>query len=197
MTVKEVIEIAKHTVLSQISAKQNDTLIKYCIYLGLAELYRKFNLSIKSEVIQTVQEQNQYDMRNADLTQILAIYDKYGKQLQQAVTINDQDYDYKQLNYRSFLLRKPADGYLVVVYKASPPMIQSDDDVLDIPAEFLTALLDFVAYRCHTTLNKDGQLQEANLHYQRFTVSCAELENAGYKVNLSTASLSVQSKGFI
>jgi hypothetical protein len=198
MTVKELIDLAQNTVLTQLPLGNNThrETIKLCFYLGMLELYKRFNLLIKTEVIHTCEETSVYDLRNTDVNQVLSIYDESGKELTAQNVIGSDNYDYKQLNYRSFLLTHPKDEYLMFVYKASPAMIYSEDDVLDLPSDMICALIDYVAYRGHSTINRDNVV-EANSYYVRFEKDCIELEAQGYKVNLSPAAMPVQFKGFI
>ena len=57
------------------------------------------------------------------------------------------------------------------------------------------ALLTYVAYVGHSTVNRDN-INEASSYYQRFDLACRELEMQGYRVPLNTESLSVQDRGF-
>ena len=51
------------------------------------------------------------------------------------------NYGYKILNYNSILLRKPREGYLYIVYKASPIALKDINDKVDIPDAMLDVLL--------------------------------------------------------
>lgn len=196
MIVKDIVDNAKLTVLSALPVRNQEDTIMFCIYLGLIELYKRFNLSIKTEIIETIEETPVYELRNPDLTQVLDIYSSDGKRLMPASIVDDDSYDYKQLNYRSFLLTKPKNERLMFVYKAAPLMFVDIQDELDLPLDFLAPLLDYVGYRCHSTINKDNS-NEAHNYYTKFEAGCVQLEKQGYKVDLATASLPIQSKGFI
>ena len=64
MNVKDVMDMAKISSLNNLAiAKNDDALVKF-IYLGVSELYRRFNLSIKSETIPINENLNLYELRN-------------------------------------------------------------------------------------------------------------------------------------
>lgn len=195
MKVSEILTLAKSSFLSQIAVKNNDEAILLYISLALTELYDRFNLSIKTEVITTNNATSVYDLRSEDISQVLAVYDSNRKELISASVISDDSYDYKQLNFRTFLLTNPKDEELFFVYKASSPTILNINDNIAIPNAMVIALLNYVAYLGHTGINRDGK-NEADGYLIKFENSCNKLELQGYKINLSTASLSVHSKGF-
>ena len=196
MYVKDVMDMAKISSLNNLAiAKNDDALIKF-IYLGVSELYRRFNLSIKSETVLINENLNLYELRNSDVSLLLSVYDKLGRELKQTDVFNSNDYDYKLLNFRSFLLKKPFNGILFAVYKASPIVFKDSDDIIDLPDAMIDALLTYVAYVGHSTINRDN-INEASAYSQRFDLACRELEMQGYKVPLNSETLALQSKGFV
>ena len=196
MYVKDVMDMAKISSLNNLAiAKNDDALIKF-IYLGVSELYRRFNLSIKSETVLINENLNLYELRNSDVSLLLSVYDKLGRELKQTDVFNSNDYDYKLLNFRSFLLKKPFNGVLFAVYKASPIVFKDSDDIIDLPDAMIGALLTYVAYVGHSTVNRDN-INEASAYSQRFDLACRELEMQGYKVPLNSETLALQSKGFV
>ena len=196
MNVKDVMDMAKISSLNNLAiAKNDDALIKF-IYLGVSELYRRFNLSIRSETVLINENLTLYELRNPDVSLLLNIYDKLGRELKQTDVFNSNDYDYKLLNFRSFLLKKPFNGVLFAVYKASPIVFKDSDDIIDLPDAMMDALLTYVAYVGHSTINRDN-INEASAYSQRFDLACRELEMQGYKVPLNSETLALQSKGFV
>ena len=85
---------------------------------------------------------------------------------------------------------------LFAVYKASPVVFKDGKDVIDLPDSMMDALLTYVAYIGHSTINKDN-INEASAYSQRFDLVCRELEMQGYKVPLNSETLALQSKGFV
>lgn len=196
MYVKDVMDMAKISSLNNLAvAKNDDALIKF-IYLGVSELYRRFNLSIKSETILINENLSLYELRNPDVSLLLSIYDKSGRELKQTDISNSNDYDYKLLNFRSFLLKKPFNGVLFTAYKASPTVFKDSDDIIDLPDTMIDALLTYVAYMGHSTINRDN-VNEASAYSQRFDTACRELEMQGYKIPLHTETLALHAKGFV
>lgn len=195
MKVEEVLELAKIRLDNLIVAENDKALISF-INLGVGELYRRFNLSIKSETIDVNSNLALYELRNDDVQMLLAIYNKMGRELRQSDVLDSMDYDYKIVNYRSFLLRKPFDGYLFTVYKASPIKLVDANDEIDLPESMINTLLTYVAYMANNTINRDNQ-QEASNQYQIFTQQCTELEMQGYKIPLNTETAAIQAKGFV
>ena len=196
MYVKDVMDMAKISSLNNLAiAKNDDALIKF-IYLGVSELYRRFNLSIKSETVLINENLTLYELRNPDVSLLLNVYDKLGRELKQTDVFNSNDYDYKLLNFRSFLLRKPCNGVLFAVYKASPIVFKDSDDIIDLPDAMVGALLTYVAYVGHSTVNRDN-INEASAYNQRFDTACRELEMQGYKIPLHTETLALHTKGFV
>lgn len=178
-----------------VSVSDNEDAIINFINLGVAELYRRFNLKIKSETIVTTNDLALYTLRNDDVELVLYVYDKTGRELRQSDVINSMDYDYKILNYRSILLRHPHEGYIYVVYKASPIKLRDMDDEIDLPSTMLDALLTYVSYVLVGTINSD-QKNESSMFYQMFTRQCDEMVNQGYKISLNSETAAIQAKGF-
>jgi len=195
MKVQELIDLAKIRLQNLQVSNNTDVLISF-INLGMNELYRKFNLSIKSETINVSTDLALYELRNEDVEMLLAIYDKFGRELRQSDVLDSMDYDYKVVNYRSFLLRKPFEGYLYVVYKASPVKLADVNDTVDLPESMVNALLTYIAYMANNTINRDNQQEAAN-QYQIFRDLCTELDMQGFKIPLNTEKVAVQARGFV
>ena len=195
MKVQELIDLAKVRLQNLQVSNNTDVLISF-INLGMNELYRKFNLSIKSETINVSTDLALYELRNEDVEMLLAIYDKFGRELRQSDVLDSMDYDYKVVNYRSFLLRKPFEGYLYAVYKASPVKLVDVNDTVDLPESMVNALLTYIAYMANNTINRDNQQEAAN-QYQIFRDLCTELDMQGFKIPLNTEKVAVQARGFV
>ena len=196
MFVSDITEIAKVTFLNNLAISRNDTALIKFIYLGVSELYRRFNLSVKSETIITSDNLTVYELKNEDVNMLLSVYDRTGRELQQTDITDSLMFEYKLLNYKSFLLRHPSNGLLYAVYKASPKPLSDLTDRIELPDAMMDALLTYVAYVGHSTINKDN-INEASAYSQRFDIACKELEMQGYRINLSTESLALQAKGYI
>ena len=201
MLVQDRLDLAKIKLGNLSLSKKDDVLIKM-IYLGESELYRRFNLAIKTETIRVNSDLSLYELRNSDVELLLSVYNRQGKELIQSDVVDGAIWDYKIINYRSFILNKPFDGVLYSVYKASPILIKDGNDELDLPNSMIDALLLYVAYMAHSTItsfdaSKRGGMTESDLLYQKFLAACNELDMQGYKIPLNTETLSIRAKGYV
>lgn len=194
MTYEQIASMAQKSSLQQITV-DNDTVMDF-IHLGLIELYSRFNLKVETEILRTEPEATVYDLRSADILQVIGIYNHCGRELAPHHIINDDTWDYKQLNYRSFIFREPKSENIMFVYTAAPAYNVDKNAILPLPQAFISALMDYIAYKGHSTINRDNN-NEADTYYARFERSVAVLDGLGYRVNISQATLSVQDKGFI
>lgn len=195
MTVQEILDLTKLRLQNLIVVKDDKALLSF-INLGVSTLYRKFNLSVKSETVMTTGDLALYELRNQDVLLLLGVYDRSGRELQQTDTLGSETYDYKIVNYRSFLLRKPRMGMLYAVYLAAPVPLKDVNDVIDLPDAMLDALLIYITYLAHTGINRDN-VNESSFWYQKFLAACNELEMEGYKIPLNVEMYPVQSRGFV
>ena len=201
MLVQDILDLAKIRLGNLAISKNNNALIKM-IYLGESELFRRFNLSIKSETIRINSNLSLYELRNNDVALLLSVYDREGVELKQSDVIDSRIWDYKIINYKSFILNKPNDGLLYAVYKASPIVLADPNDEIDLPDAMIDALLLYVAYMAHSTItsfdaSKRGGMTESDLLYQKFLSACNELDMQGYKIPLNTETLSIRAKGYV
>lgn len=191
----DIIEIAKLGPLNNLAvAKNNNALIKF-VYLGVSELFRRFNLSIKVETIQTTPELALYELKNKDVSLMIGLYNSYQQEMRQTDTLGGI-HDYKLINYRSFLLAHPKNDLLFALYKGTPAPITSLEDEIDLPDAMMDALITYVSYMGHSTINKDN-INESSAYLKRFDSACMELENQGYKIPLISESINLRLKGFV
>ena len=197
MHVSDIVEIAKITFLNNIAISRNDKALIKFVQLGVSELYRRFNLSIKSETITTSTNLTLYELKNQDVSLLLGVFDRTGRELKETDVMDSRTFEYKMVNYKSFLLRNPFDGLLYAVYKASPSKaLENLEDYIELPDAMMDALLTYVAYIGHSTINKDN-INEASAYLQRFDMACRELDMQGYRIELSSESLSLHAKGYV
>lgn len=203
MFVQDVLDLAKVRLNNVAISRDTSAMIKF-IYLGISELYRIFNLSLKVEVIETNPNLSLYELRNPDVSLLLNVFDIHGRDLKQTDVVDGHHWDMKIINYRSFILNNPINGFLYAVYKASPPVITDTHDELDIPDAMIDALLCYVTYMAYSTvisnttiLGRNSASTEASQYYQSFKVLCQELEMQGYKIPLNAEMLSVLIKGYV
>lgn len=194
MIVKDVIEMLKISSLVNLSVARDDAALIKFVNLGVSELYRRFNLSTKIETVMTNSMLALYELRNPDVSLLLTIYDDRGRELMQTDILNGH-HDYKFINYKTFLVSKPKDGLLFAVYKACSRPLRFPEDWIDLPDVMMEALLSYVAYLGHSTINRDS-MGEASAFAQRFEKNCIDLENQGYKIPINNEAISLMLKGF-
>jgi len=197
MTVSFIINQARTGELRSLSEidKTDEVVVSY-INLGLIELYKRFNVLTKVEVIKTSPVTPVYTLRAMDVNQVVSVYDSDNKELINKRNLEDTDYDIVQINYNTFMLTTPLDEELLFVYKAAPIIVTGTNDEVELPYAMLEALLHYIGYRAHGSVNGNVD-KENNTHYMRFEKSCALLVSEGYEIDTLNISSSVQAKGFV
>ena len=184
------------TRLSNFSINTNRDILLPYLNMGISELYRRFGLSIKEEIVPTCEDKRLYELQNDDVMFLYAIYDQHGHEIPQQDTLDDVGLHYKRVNYRSFLLNEPMEGELFCVYKASPVRIMDDNDEIDIPDPMIDALEGFVTYKVLSIMNND-QVQEASAYRQYYEMMMKDLENQGYGAMADTERFSLHRRGYV
>jgi len=195
MLVSDVMEIAKVSSLHNLAIAKNDKALIKFIYLGVSELYRRFNLSIKVEPININPDLALYELKSKDVSLLLNLYNSKSQELRQTDVLGG-DYDYKIINYKSFMIKYPKNDLVFAIYKATPPKLEHEYDEIELPDAMIDALLTYVAYMGHSTINKDN-INESSAYLKRFDEACMELEMQGYRIPLSNESLDLRAKGYI
>lgn len=196
MLVSDIISIAKYGELQQLSVKEKDEAIISYINMGVLELYKRFKVATKVEIINTLPIVAVYSLMNSDVMRVEEVYDADGKQLLFPSTIGDEEYDIKALGLTTFLLKKPKEESLAFVYTSSPTTLTATTDEVFLPDSMVEALLHYVGYRGHGSI--DGNINgENNTHYMRFEKSCKELSLQGYGEVTDIAKRNVAAKGFV
>lgn len=184
--VQRVFNIIKNITVSQLPISDKEDVIIQAIDLGVIELYNRFNLGLTCTFLDTYENTHAYEIREDNLSYIISIIDSNGKELKQPTVIDDDNYDYKLIGYRTIIFRNPKKEKLTIIYKSSfPNMITSVNDNIDIPLDFINALVDYATYRCHITLNNDN-MNEVDTHNQRFERTCLNLVSNGFKQEITS-----------
>ena len=196
MKVKDVVTLVKDSYLRNLNIKDDQVIINY-IYLALVELNRRFNLSIKSEVVHAYPDLSVYELRESDVDMLLGVYTSDNCELRESDVLNDKDAKFKILNYNSFIYNTDIEEDLVCIYKTSPNNDLTMDSVLYIPNSMLSALGAYVAYLGYSTIGSDVNSQrESDRLYKLYNIASDTLEGNGYRVNISNESLYGQVKGY-
>ena len=195
MKVGQVLKLAAFKIQNLTLSKDTEGMISL-INMGVGDLYRRFNLSLKSETIHTNPTLALYELRNDDVEMLLRLFTREGYELKQSDVIDSREWDYKLVNYRSFLLHKPVDCYLYAVYKASPVELADENDTIDLPEAMLDALLTYITYQAYDTINRDNKNATA-YWYKQYENKCVDLQNMGYKVPINAESMHIAIKGYV
>ncbi len=181
MLISGVIDMARSGELSNLSEDSfTDTKIIGYINLGLIELYKRFQLR-SAEAIVTMESDStlytldptdtrvQMDATALDIMSIQEAYDESGAQL--TINVENDGYGIMTPSFNQVQIPNPAEGEKIgVVYLAGPTFITLPTQTLALPISLLEALLHYVGYRAHGSV--DGNVQaENNTHYQRFEAS--------------------------
>ena len=196
MLVSDIINIAKYGELQQLAVKDDNTAIITYINMGVLELYKRFNIGTKVEIVRTNPLISVYNLVNADIMKVINVYDADGKELVQPSVVDIEDYDLKQIGQSTYLFKEPKNEDIAFVYTSAPEWLTSTTDNVEIPMSMLEALLHYIGYRGHGSL--DGLINtENNTHYMRFDKSCRQLTDTGYGEVTDMSKSTTQSKGFV
>jgi len=207
MIIQDVIEYARAGELSQLAIKEdteeNVADILTYINLGLIELYKRFKLRYEEAIITMSIDKTIYTLDgtdsnveiSSDVSKIVEVYDENGVSLpinseNDPLSVNTPSWNTIQVPY-------PSHGdKLSVVFIAPPVKVISEDDVLAIPDTLLEALLHYIGYRAHGSV--DGAINaENNTHYMRFEASCTRAIKDGLVTSDDLTGMSVEEKGFM
>jgi hypothetical protein len=198
MTLSFVIKQARSGELKSLSTKdKTDSVIVDYVNLAMIALYSKFQLASQEAIIALQDGKVSYktDGSDADVTvdgnpvpvddvsRVLSAYDEKGR-----VGVNDEtdDYSIYTPSYDSVQVPNPeTGGYISIIYKKNPGMIEFEDGVDDastinvpVPLQLMEPLLHYVGYRAHGSI--DGAIDaENNTHLMRFKASCDEIIKLG------------------
>lgn len=93
---------------------------------------------------------------------------------------------------------------LEIVYRANHRILVTDDGDLepesvevDLPYSHLEPLLLFIASRMHTPLGMTNEANAGNNYFQRYELSCQEIESRNLRVDEVSQTDRLHSKGFV
>ena len=184
MTVAEVIELAANSELSNLPVRDDNAAIVGFINLGLIELYKRFPLHIKEQIIDLVDDTEIYNLAS-DCMWLTAAYGEMPEGMEgvNILPINEED-NPRSVNTVSWSqVQIPAnlDGDSIsLIYVASPTLVNAGnlDVELPLPPQMVEPLLHYVGYRAQAAL--DGNIQAENTtHYTRFEQSCQRIKDEG------------------
>ena len=210
MTAIEIIELARNGELKQLSIKSDDNAILGFINLGVLELYKRFPLREAEAIITMREGKTLYKLDGSDPdvsmepdTELLVISGAYVynecDQCAVFMDINNED-DLLGINtptYNTVEIPAPMGDYPVsIIYRVAPPFLTNVNDVVPIPPQLLEALLNYIGYRGHGSIN--GELKTENQsHYLRFENSCKRVMANGLITTDDIITKKFYDRGFV
>ena len=210
MLINQVIDMARGGELSNLSEDSiTDAKVLGYINLGLIELHKRFALRTDEAIItmsvggassDTLYRVDTTDTRvqmsaEYDILTIQEAYDEEGSRLR--LNVEDDDLGIMTPSFDTVQIPNPSDGErIAIVYTTGPKYVTAVTDRLAAPISLLEALLHYVGYRAHGSI--DGALAaENNSHYQRFEASIKNAITLGLVAPDNIAARDVSKKGFI
>ena len=205
MTLNDIITIAKHSELHQLSIKKDDAAITSFINLGLIELYSMFALKTEEVIIELEDNVTIYDLPD-NFMYMTGAYEELPKRSDEyaaPLPINEEEnpFSVNTINYSQVQIPLTVKGgYISIIYVPKPVKLTSDDltQELPVPDQFITPLLNFVAYKSHSSVQNEGQ-SESNVYYRRFLESVERVKSLGVGITADDLSMAarLRSRGFI
>lgn len=195
--------------------KTNEVIVDY-INLALIALYGRFQLATQEAIItlrpdipKTIYTLSSEDpdvmvdgmaMDDSSFMNIISVWNEDGTK----AGLNDVKDPYSVFTVSYNQIQVPLlDGntYLSVIYRCNPKLVEyvegkEDTTMVPIPMQLLEALLHYIGYRAHGSVN--GNLTtENNTHYMRFEAACDRAKADGILTADDVDSLAVEQKGFV
>lgn len=201
MTGNEVITLARAGELLQLSPaiKNDDNVMVGFLNLALVELYKRFQLRSGEAIITLRNGKTIYKLDGTDpdvqmdepYFYIISAYgspdpDVITQQFSDVLPINSEEdiYSVNTISYNEVQIPLVTEGALIsIIYAAKPAKVLPTtlDEELPIPDEYIEAILHYIGYRAHGSM--DGNIQaESNTHYMRFEKSCEKIKELGVGV---------------
>lgn len=214
-----IISQARSGELKSLSTKDktDDVIVNY-VNMALIALYSRFQLATQEAIVtlrpdipKTIYTLASTDsdvevagqpMDDTEFMCITSVWNEDGSRA--GINDNKDASSVFTLNYNQIQVPLLAEnGYLSVIYRKNPTLITFVDDgngnavdtVVGIPVQLLEAMLHYIGYRAHGSLN--GNINtENNTHYMRFDAACNMAAMLGVLTADDVSSLSTEEKGF-
>jgi hypothetical protein len=209
MTVNEVIDDAVKGELKKLAVKDDTPSIVSFINLGMKELYKRFVLDTEEVIIElgrVTTDSDPYERISdtvykmpSDMMKITAAYEEDGTEI--SLNKEDDPLSIMTISWNKIQVPVATPGaFISVIYVKTPARIGTKTEdlnaVLELPESLEEALLHYIGYRGHGSL--DGNIQaENNTHYQRFEASVKRAESLGVLTADGPLSRDVQDKGWV
>lgn len=177
------------------------------INLGLIRLYTRFLIRKDFENIELVENQTDYQLTSGDILEILKLYDL---DLNEFVVTGEQGIT-RLANTKLRVSKEVPRGTYSVEYIVLPTTIPEDTTPevfdasqveVDLPHEYLTALLYFVGSRMHSPVGigadnlRQNRLFDVS-YIERYEIECRMLETRGTALEEFVSESPFYSRGFV
>ena len=198
--------------------KDDDATLVAFINLGLIEIYKRFVLKTDEAVLNLVDGKTIYKLDGTDPNVTLGndpfmyLISAYGQDVNATdytpedtiilpINVEDDINSINTITYNEVQIPLVTTGALIsLIYASTPTKVTLDnlDQDLDIPDVFVEALLNYMGYRGHTSINETGQ-SEDDLYYMKFEKSCNKVRELGVGVAPDDMSMNgrLSNRGFI
>lgn len=204
ITARTLISLAREGELKTLAVKDNLDAVLGFINLGLIELYKRFPIEVNEFIIPIETGKTVYELPNDFMWAVEASVGvplKTGEVVVEPIEVNsDEALSVNIVAWNKVQIPVGIGGVWVsIIYVGTPKPITEDDldCPLPIPDQMIEALLNYVGYRGHGSVNGDLNA-ESNTHYQRFEMSVSRITQEGMFSPTSIAMVDrVIEKGFV
>lgn len=211
MTLSEFITLAKNTVLRQL--KISDSALVAFINTGLLEVYKQFNISIKTNVTTFTTTTDKVFPIPMDLLSIVSvttqvkylrdnngnlIEDTSNKEVELYINKVGNNNSIHTFSYNTFSYDFPVIGQTITIkYIAAPDTLNIDDSNKELPihGQYVDPLLMYVAYL--SNLSYGDKEQEIDLYLNRYRYSKDQILKLGLYDQNDLSDNRLDTKGFI
>ena len=208
MRVKELYDILKNTELKQIVVGESEEQVIGFMNLALIEVYGKFSILQEEQLIDIEENVTRYRLQD-NSQKVLQVYmrdplvklDK-GDDRFREVGINDINDCESVFTPQPYVLHipNPEKGRIYSVMQiVTPPYITKKNiDTVDfiIPPQYLSAILNYAAYRAYKSMNGDEQT-EIGSHFRAYMSSCNEILKTGMNNYSILTNMKSKQGGFV
>lgn len=205
MTVQEVIDLAKTSELKSLAIGNDENVVLGYLNMGVLELYKRFPLKVEEHIIELQEGVSIYEMPQ-DFMWIIAAYGEVDEDdeinVVNILPVNKEDdpLSINTIGWNKVQVPLSVTGaYISIIYSASPYWYKVTDleENLDLPPQMLDALLDYIAYKGHASIDS-GVNTEDSVFYQKFEAACNKVLTAGmFNMDDMNMDSRIKDKGFV
>jgi hypothetical protein len=194
------------------------------INLGLTELYKRFPIKLEEVIIQLNNYRSKYIISSNhavsrmlpgdspsnfyvidsiinpfkdDILSIEEVFNEAGEE----IPLNDENLKYSIFTVGHNIINHPYpenENTIAVIYRAHAnklPSDATDNTDIDIPQQFVEALVNYVSYRMFAAINMNSA--EAVNYYAKFEAACALIHNYGLYAKTNNTNMKLENTGWL